>query len=155
MYINKTILLFSFLVFTLSCSKDNSTNQNNDFFPPVNFDININLILPDAAALQNPGGFVYRDGQGVGYKGIIIYNNFDNFIAFDRACPYKVDSACSRIFVSSNNTNLQCGQGNNRCCASEFFITTGTVNKGPADRPLRQYFVTRNGNFLRVTSYPQ
>lgn len=149
--------LYIITVFFLfgSCEKDKSASQNNDFFPPVNFDININLLFPDAAPLQNMGGFIYRDGQAVGYKGIIIYNNFDEFLAFDRACPYKVDSACSRIFMADNNSKFQCGSGNNKCCASEFFLSTGTPSKGPADRPLRQYFVTRNGNYLRVTSYPQ
>lgn len=149
--------LYIITVFCLfgSCEKDKSASQNNDFFPPVNFDININLLFPDAAPLQNMGGFIYRDGQAVGYKGIIIYNNFDEFLAFDRACPYKVDSACSRIFMADNNSKFQCGSGNNKCCASEFFLSTGTPSKGPADRPLRQYFVTRNGNYLRVTSYPQ
>lgn len=149
--------LYIIVVFILfgSCEKDKSASQNNDFFPPVNFDININLLFPDAAPLQNMGGFIYRDGQAVGYKGIVIYNNFDEFLAFDRACPFKVDSACSRIFMADNNSKFQCGSGNNKCCASEFFLSTGTPSKGPADRPLRQYFVTRNGNFLRVTSYPQ
>ena len=142
-------------VFIMACEKDKSATQNNDFFPPVNFDININLLLPDAAPLQNMGGYIYRDGQAVGYKGIVIYNNFDEFVAFDRACPYKVDSACSRIYMADNNSKFQCGSGNNRCCASEFFLTTGTPSKGPADRGLRQYYVTRNGNYLRVTSYPQ
>ncbi|MFA9212230.1 MAG: hypothetical protein ACEQSR_00085 [Candidatus Methylacidiphilales bacterium] len=149
LYISVVFILFG------SCEKDKSASQNNDFFPPVNFDININLLFPDAAPLQNTGGFIYRDGQAVGYKGIVIYNNFDEFLAFDRACPYKVDSACSRIFMADNNSKFQCGSGNSRCCASEFFLSTGTPSKGPADRPLRQYFVTRNGNYLRVTSYPQ
>lgn len=136
----------------LSCEKDKSASQNNDFFPPVNIDFQINLVLPDAAPLQNMGGFIYRNE---GYKGIIIYNNFDELIAFDRACPYKVDSVCSKIYMANNNANYQCGNGNNRCCASEFFLTTGTPSKGPADKPLRQYFVTRIGNNVRVTSYPQ
>jgi nitrite reductase/ring-hydroxylating ferredoxin subunit len=143
------------IILLTACEKDKSATQNTDFFPPVNFDINVNLVLPDAAPLQNQGGFVYRDGQGVGYKGIIIYNNFDDYLVFDRACPYKVDSACSRIFMANNNSNFQCGSGTNRCCASEFFLSTGTVSKGPADRPLRQYYVSKNGNYLRVTSFPQ
>jgi nitrite reductase/ring-hydroxylating ferredoxin subunit len=148
-------LVIVFSVFNFACDKDKSNTQNNDFFPPVNFDISINLVLPDAAPLQNVGGFIYRDGQGVGYKGIIIYNNFEELIAFDRACPYKVDSSCSRIFMSDNISKYQCGSSTNRCCESEFFLSTGTPSKGPADKPLRQYFVTRNGNFIRVTSFPQ
>ncbi|MFZ4796029.1 MAG: hypothetical protein ACOYMA_00955 [Bacteroidia bacterium] len=143
------------MILLASCEKDKSATQNTDFFPPVNFDINVNLVLPDAAPLQVQGGYMYRDGQAVGYKGIIIYNNFDEFIAFDRACPYKVDSACSRIYMADNNSKFQCGSDKNRCCASEFFLSTGTVSKGPADRPLRQYFVTRSGDYLRVTSFPQ
>jgi len=151
----KTLLFIIALFLFAACEKDKSASQNSDFFPPVNFDINVNLVLPDAAPLQVQGGYIYRDGQAVGYKGIIIYNNFDEFLAFDRACPYKVDSACSRIYMASNNTNYQCGNGNNRCCKSEFFLSTGTVSKGPAERPLRQYFVTRSGDYLRVTSFPQ
>jgi nitrite reductase/ring-hydroxylating ferredoxin subunit len=151
----KYLYIITAFVLACSCEKDKSASQNNDFFPPVNFDININLLFPDAAPLQNMGGFIYRDGQAVGYKGIIIYNNFDEFLAFDRACPYKVDSNCSRIFMADNNAKFQCGSGNNKCCGSDFFLSTGTPSKGPADRPLRQYFVTKNGNFLRITSYPQ
>lgn len=151
----KTVKLLLIIALFAACEKDKSANQNNDFFPPVNFDISINLMLPDASALQNAGGYIYKDGQAVGYKGIIIYNYFNDYLAFDRACPYKVDSSCSRIFMADNNSKYQCGSGNNRCCQSEFFLSTGTPSKGPADRALRQYFVTKSGNYLRVTSYPQ
>jgi len=148
----KKHFFFIVLILFFACEKDKSANQNNDFFPPVNIDISLNLVLPDAAPLQNIGGFIYRLE---GYKGIVIYNNFDEFIAFDRACPFKVDSACSRIYMADNNSKFQCGSGNTKCCDSEFFLSTGTPSKGPADRPLRQYIVTRNGNYLRITSFPQ
>lgn len=148
------VVLAAFACF-LSCDKNN-TVQNTDFFPPVLVDFYVNLSLPDAAALQFNGGYIYR--TGVGYRGIIIYNMFDNYTAFDRTCPYKVDSACSYVSVDSSATKMRCGQYKPtfvKCCDSEFNMTDGSVHKGPASRPLKQYYVSVATGQLHVTSFPQ
>lgn len=154
---NKILLVIAIATsIVCACEKDNNSIQNQDFFPPIVVDFYVNLSLPDAAALQFNGGWIYRNG--VGYRGIIIYRNFDNFLAFDRTCPYKTDSSCSFVSVDSSNIFMRCGQYNpnfNLCCASEFYLLEGSVKKGPANRPLKQYYVRESGGQIRVTSFPQ
>ncbi|MFN4083746.1 MAG: hypothetical protein ACK4K9_08960 [Bacteroidia bacterium] len=154
------ILLLSILY---SCKKKNTINQQDlDFFPPVNVDFTVNLSLPNYAGLNFPNGHAYEDNFG--YKGVVIYNTgFDGpeqFVAFDRTCPYKPDSICSRVSVDSTNIYFACGQLYQgrfvKCCSSRFFALNGTWIDGPAKRNLRQYFVYRFGsNILRITNVPR
>ncbi len=152
---NKYIFgLYIFFCITSCDKKSNTVDINNDFFPALNVDFYINLSLPSASPLLFPQGWVYQQG---GYKGIIVYKNSDEYIAFDRACPFKTDSLCSIVSVDSNNFLLRCGQYNPsfvKCCGSEFYISTGGVKKSPATRPLKQYYVKQEGNSLHVTSSP-
>jgi len=151
------ILLFS------QCSKKDSQNQqNSDFFPPVNVDFTVNLSLPSYAGLNFPNGFAYEDNYG--YRGVVIYNTGfsgpEQYVAFDRACPYKPDSSCSKVSIDSTNIYLRCGQLiQNKftpCCNSSFFALNGSYTSGAAKRNLRQYFVYQFGaNTLRISSVPK
>lgn len=149
------IVLFSAITLFSDCGKSaNGIDPNTDFFPSLNVDFYINLSLPSASPLLFPQGWIYQQG---GYRGIIVYRNFDEYVAYDRTCPYKTDSSCSYVSVDSNNTFMRCGQYNKsftKCCDSHFYLLNGTVKQGPANRPLKQYFVRQEGNNLHVTSSP-
>lgn len=162
---NKCIWLLTFgliLVFTGCKKKDTQNQQNTDFFPPVYVDFTVNLALPNYSSLIFPNGYAYENNYG--YKGVVIYNTgfggSNQYVAFDRTCPYKPDSACSRVIVDGTNVYLKCGSMVSGsfvpCCNSKFVAQNGGWVDGPAGRGLRQYFVFENGSgFLRITSMPQ
>ncbi len=154
--------LFLSCLFLLAgaCKKNSNNNQQiGDFFNPVYVDFYVNLDLPDAADLKFPNGFMYSN---FGYKGIVIYNTgfsgSDQYVAFDRACPYKTDSSCAIVSMENNALFLACGSysGNKfiTCCQSKFSAQNGGVVAGEAKRGLKQYFVSINGNQLRISSNP-
>ncbi len=140
-------------VFTLSTCKENSINNNNDFFTPVQVYLLINLNLPSYSPLTVPQGFVYETG---GNKGIVIYHTiYDEYVAFDRTCPHEPANSCSYISVDSSSTFYRCGQYNPSwipCCNSKFDPATGNATSGAAKRALRQYNVRRDGDNLIVTN---
>lgn len=161
----KTNIVYACLLLFLaySCKKKDTQNQQDvDFFPPVIVDFTVNLALPAYNNLTFPNGYAYEPSYG--YKGVVIYNTGfsgpEQFVAFDRTCPYKPDSVCSIVSVDSTNIYMRCAQlVNNRfqpCCNSKFFALNGGWVDGPANRNLRQYFVYQfGGNFLRITSTPR
>lgn len=164
---NKRIFLglLTVVVLLVQCRKDAKNITNNDFFTPVNVDFYINLDLPLYANLNFPNGWVYELNQGYKQRGVIVYNTGftgpDQYVAFDRSCPVKVDSSCAYVSVDSSTLYYRCGQYSGvggkfvPCCGSRFLASTGTQQSGPADRPLRQYYVTHAGSTLHVTNFPQ
>jgi len=153
-----------FMLFNVACKKDKQQVSNQDFFPSVLVDFYVNLDLPLYADLNFPNNHVYEKGQGYKQRGVIVYNTGfsgpDQFVAFDRSCPYKVDSACSVVSVDSSTLFYRCGQYTGAggkfvpCCNSKFVASNGGQTEGPADRPLRQYYVSLNGRILHITNTP-
>ncbi len=106
----------------------------------VNFTIYPNTLdyIPD-------GGYIYVTG---GYKGIIIYRNtHDEFLAFERACPYDplVDGA--RVEVESSGIIAT-----DPVCGSRFILTDGSPIQGPATVSLKQYRTRYDGYSLIVSN---
>jgi hypothetical protein len=103
-----------FMLFNVACKKDKQQVSNQDFFPSVLVDFYVNLDLPLYADLNFPNNHVYEKGQGYKQRGVIVYNTGfsgpDQFVAFDRSCPYKVDSTCSVVSVDSSTLFYRCGQ---------------------------------------------
>jgi hypothetical protein len=157
-----TLLL---LVCFANCKKDAKNVSNQDFFLAVNVDFYINLDLPLNADLNFPNGYAYQTGYGYRNRGVIVYNTGfsgpDQYVAFDRSCPYKVDSSCSIVSVDSSTLYYRCGQFTGSggkftpCCNSRFIAGNGSQVSGPADRGLKQYYVSVFGRQLRVTNTPQ
>ncbi|MCE2739994.1 MAG: hypothetical protein LW669_00770 [Sphingobacteriales bacterium] len=153
-----------FLIIGMACKKDKRQISNQDFFPAVNVDFYINLDLPLYSDLNFPNNYVYEPNYGYRQRGVIVYNTGfsgpDQFVAFDRSCPFKVDSSCSFVSMDSTNLYYRCGQYTGSkgsfipCCNSKFFASNGSQAQGPADRPLRQYYVTMSGRMLHVTNTP-
>lgn len=165
MKIKALFLVFCLTLIFAGCKKNGTQNQQNtDFFPPINVDFTINLALPSAAELIFPNGYFYENNYGNPGKGVIVYNTGfsgpDQYVAFDRTCPHKPDSSCSKVSMDSTNIYLKCGQYQNGkfvpCCNSKFIAINGGWVDGPAGRSLKQYYVSKfGGNFLHITSIPQ
>ncbi len=139
---NRIILLLTTTsIFLIGC---NEANQHPIPNLPVN--IYLNLSLPAYQELNNPGGWAYVNG---GSKGIIVYRNFDQFVALDRHSTYSPDSACAIAEVDSINFFSI----NDPCSDSKYNILDGTVTQGPAKWGLKQYYTTWDGGFnVQITN---
>ena len=89
---NIFILSSVFIFFAFSCDKKNNNNNNNNGSNQVNAVVNIYIYknTPEFFSLQVPGGWMYKQG---GNCGVIIYRidqneNNDDFVAFERNCPF-------------------------------------------------------------------
>ncbi len=162
---NKVMALILITIFFSACKKNNNTNNANiDFFSPVPVDFTINLDLPNAADLKFPNGYFIQTNAGYKQRGVMVYNTgfsgTEQYVAFDRTCPFKPDSSCSYISLDSSTLFFRCGQYNGMgkfspCCNSKFTAMNGSQVSGPATRGLRQYYVGNYGSQLRVTNTPQ
>lgn len=158
------ILLAAGILIGFSCRKNAIQVSSQDFFIPVQVDFYINMDLPLYSDLNFPNGYVIEKGQGYKQRGVIVYNTGfsgpDQYVAFDRSCPNKVDSSCSYVSVDSSAMYYRCGQytGVNGkfqpCCNSKFVAGNGSVVEGPALRGLKQYYVYVSGRQLHITNTP-
>ncbi len=129
-----------------------SCDDYEDPFPDVPVYLTVNLIIDNEVKV--PGNSVFF--PGVGYGGIITYCfQYDQYYAFDAACTYQTSPSCVVAEVENpqlcpcllDNFILTCP-----CCGSEFSSVDGSILKGPATRPLKQYNVSvlNNYNTLRI-----
>ena len=150
----KTAILIFFIVpLMFSCDDD----VDHDPIPSVHVNRTITLNTPSYSDLNPRGGYVYLDE---GYRGIIVYHSLDGeYFAFERACTYHPNSDCGIVSFRSSSIEMECGEyveedGEEvweECCGSKFY-TDGTVQSGPARRPLKQYNVTSRGNDLIISN---
>jgi nitrite reductase/ring-hydroxylating ferredoxin subunit len=134
-------LLLTYLIFLTSCKQDLS----DDAIPQGFFaDILLNLNAPENIALKNSGGSIQNNG---GVRGIIVYRNGSNYLAYERNCSYHPNDACATIEVHSSNLYMI-----DTCCGSSFGLDDGIPTGGPAWRPLRQYRTFLDGSTLTITS---
>lgn len=134
-------ILFLFLIgivflFVNSCDKD----ENETAIPYVYVDF---LIYPNTLDYIADGQWAYVSG---GYKGIIIYRPMnDQFMAYERACPFDPLVEGARVEVESSGIIAV-----DSVCGSRFLLTDGTPIAGPAGIPLKQYRTSYDGFVLRV-----
>jgi nitrite reductase/ring-hydroxylating ferredoxin subunit len=136
----RTILFFVVIIFQLfSCDRD-----RNNVIPNVLVDIEININNPEYIQISGPGGSMYLTG---GSRGIIVYRvSQDQFMAYDRHCPYNPTDDCGQVsFDTSSAVILK-----DACCSSQFLITDGSVHSGPATNSLKRYQTYFDGTILRV-----
>jgi nitrite reductase/ring-hydroxylating ferredoxin subunit len=127
------------LLLPFSCDKE---NQHTVPYTYVDFTINVESTMH--IELNAIGGWAYYTG---GYRGIIIYRaSTDEFMAFDRACPYHPfdPDALVRVFDPPIAVDTLCG--------SQFLLLDGSVITGPAKHPLRRYQTYFNYPYLQVTN---
>lgn len=133
------LVLITFGMF--SCRRDEPR------IPYVYVDFYINTTDPSFSALNAVGGWVYVTG---GSKGIIIYRKTQNdFMAYERHCPYDPEASCSRLEVESSGLLIE-----DPCCSSVYLITDGSPSSGPgtASGPVQQYHTSFDGMSIHVTN---
>lgn len=128
-------------VVALSSCKDDPVDSPVPYAP-------VNIVLyesdPQFFALNAVGGWTYLSG---GSRGIIVHRRAqDEFVAYDRHCPYKVEDPCGITEVSNNGFSIV-----DSCCGSTFSLYDGSVTKGPATLPLKGYFTSWYGNRVEIT----
>ena len=132
------------LLILSSCSKDND-NQNTAI-PYVEVNERISINDPQYSNLSNVGGWTYLTA---GSRGIILYRESTDVVrAYERHCTYDPQEVCSTV-------DMEIGllQANDYdCCGSVFNIATNGILKGPATRPLLEYDVVFDGNYVEVTN---
>ena len=129
------------IVLFAGCRKTDSSNG----IPYVQVNIQVYTTDPAFFNISAVGGWEYING---GSKGILIYRSSnDEFMAYDRHCPYKPEESCSRVFVDSSNIFAV-----DTCCGSQFVITTGEVTDGPSVESLKQYNTSFDGTVLTITN---
>jgi len=131
-----SILLLFALSFLYSCDKD------HDRIPYVYVNIQKSLDDPELNGLLIPGNFVYLTG---GVNGIILYRlNNEEFMAWERTCPYQPVNNC-KITIDDTNIFGVCP-----CCESKYSILDGTAQEGPSSYPLKSYQTYFDGLNIRI-----
>jgi len=134
------MLLLAALLFS-SCGKNEQ--QSSDQIPVVAVSFSINPNSTEYIHLNVVGGYEYLTG---GYRGILVYRkSVDEFVAFERACPYDWQLAAARVVVDSSGVMAYCP-----ACKSKYLILDGTVQNGPTKYPLKQYQANYDGTLLYV-----
>lgn len=131
---SRLIILVSSLLLCLSCK-----NEEEAPVGYVNFTIDPNS--PMYSNLNTVGGYEYLVG---GYRGVVVFRySWDEFFAYERACPKDNETAV--VVDTASSVILICPK-----CGSKFIYTDGTPIEGPAKSPLRSYSTHYDGNVLHV-----
>jgi len=118
--------------FILCAFLTNSCNDEKYPIPNVPVNVSINLDLPSYQPLTSPGGCVYVNG---GSRGLVVYRNFNEFIALDRHSTYNSQDACAIVIINPDNVF----ELKDTCSGSRFSIMNGAVIEGPAKFGLKRY----------------
>jgi hypothetical protein len=138
---NRIALVLTTMLVGFGCQKEG-------VYPIPNVPVNIvlNLNLPAYQNLNIPGGWAYVNG---GSRGIVVYRNFNAFIALDRHTTVYPDSVCAVAEVDTSNNFVLIDP----CSEAQYSITTGTALKEPAQWALKQYFTSWDGAYaLQITN---
>ncbi len=130
-------ILFPILIVLFSCK-----NQYEGI-PNINVNLYINIQNPQYQNLSGMGSWAYVEG---GSKGIIVFNlDNDNFLAYERHCPYDPQNSCSKISVDETNLFAV-----DTCCSSKYQLIDGSVIDGPGSLPLKGYNTSFDGNIIHI-----
>jgi Rieske Fe-S protein len=133
------LYIITILILFLGCTKTEDQN-----IPLYQVDITIYANNPSFNNISVPGTWTYVNG---GSRGIIIYRvSNEEFKAYDRHCTYEPNNSCGLVSVDATNITGVDGD----CCGSTFILTDGSVTKGPASLPLKQYQTSFDGSVLRI-----
>ncbi len=120
-------------------------DDNEDRIPNVR----VNIWLDLNTELATLGHYQARIINNEGVNGIILFRLHErDFNAFDLTCPYDPVNNC-KIEHIEEGLFARCP-----CCESEFnLVYDGSVQKGPAKRPLKQYRTTIQGSRLHISNF--
>lgn len=144
----KYIIPILIMLIFWSCTKDENKHPIPDIPIYLQYPISINdiefLHLRDvygAEILSNEGYF----GNGILIVNTGIYNGNNPYKAYDATCPYEIKQGCAIDLHESSISLVKCS-----CCGSQFEVSYGAVNKGPALYPLKTYKTAFDGEYIRV-----
>lgn len=124
-----------------SCSKEEAPPEIPYVY--VNFSIDPNGT--QYANLNYVNGWETVTG---GYKGILIFRRTINeFVAFERACPYDPVVTGSQVRVDTSGITCYCP-----ACNSKYIMYDGTPYEGVSRYPLKQYTTNYDGVRLYVSN---
>ena len=138
--VNITRLIVLTLII-LSCEKND--DNDNPFLPDVRFEKIININLPYYNDLKYNGGSYYINGLGI--KGVILFNLNDNIIAWEASCPNEKPSDCSTMEIKGLQAECKCNS-NLYSLANGQPLKINTNNSFP----MVAYFTEKSGNSLRI-----
>lgn len=141
------ILKYSFAVLAaailLSSAWSCGKTVEHPSIPNVAVNIQMDISSTMYVELSTIGGWVYITG---GYKGIVVYRvSPDEFVAYDRACPFNPTLPCERITMDPSGITMT-----DSCCSSNFSVLDGSIIRGPATIPLKRYNTQFDGQILRI-----
>ena len=137
----KLVVIILFLGL-FSCS--NSDDPNN-ILPNIPVNVTLYLNNPSNNNLLSVGGWVETAG---GIKGIVVYHaSFDNYLAYDLACPHLQPSACTKMIIEDGLT-MKC-----TCDNTKFALALGGAPQSGTLYPAKEYRVYKNGNELIITNF--
>ena len=141
---NYRVFFWFGLILAFSCSKD--TNLISPI-PDVIVREQLNLNSSEALPLKSRDGtFVYIKG---GLKGIIVYRRSqDNFLAFERKSPYRLEDSCG--IISGHSSYLYMIDSCHNCT----FDWQGQPTGGPCKDIMKQYQVQYLNNFTLLITNP-
>ncbi len=145
MRIIKLVGVTFFLIVLLSSAWSCKDKIPHDSIPEIAVNLYIDVNSTMYIELNTIGGWVYLTG---GYRGILIYRiSVDEFVAYDRGCPYDPFEAASRITMDPSG--ITCTDS---LCGSQFGILDGSVIQGPSTIPLKRYYTYFDGSILTVNN---
>ena len=137
LHLFRFLMIFAFLISLWSCNKEQQS------IPNVFVDFTITPSSTQYSNLNPVGGWEYVTG---GYRGILLYHfSQDEFIAFDRACPYDYKIASAQVQMEVSGITLV-----DSTCFSKYIILDGSPFAGPSKSSLKQYRTSYEGGYLHV-----
>ena len=140
----KLFLYMICFLFLLGCT-GNTENENCRFLVNINFNIPINISLPQYSQLQFAGNSIYIPNIANG--GVIVSSTGVDFLAWDARDPNHPQTECSILVNSGLNATCGCDDKNT------YNLVTGQATGSKAlPCSLRNYRVERNGSTLFISN---
>ena len=143
--------LFIVLCALLGVAACGAKNDNQPLIPYAPVNLSLVLTNQEYVNLRANNGAVTLPVQGPagngGVKGVIVVRqNANTYLAFERNCPYRPYDACATVALDRSRLFMR-----DSCCNSQFDLQ-GQITGGPAPRPLKQYSTSLQGNILNITN---
>lgn len=140
------LYLILIAVLPLTSCEDDDRRYNNPNLIDLNFQVEVNLNLPQYSQLQFVGNSATLSSFGI--KGIVIHNvNGNQFTAFELSDPNHPPSSCSKMTISGIEASCPCATDDNR-----YSILTGQPLSGNGEYGMKPYRLERDGNILLISN---
>ena len=130
-----------FLVFFTACKKEEQRPEIPYVY--VNFSLD-----PNSTQYINLNAVLGWETVYGGYNGILIFrSSINEFMAFERACPYDPLVPGAQIRVEASSITCFCP-----ICGSKYILTDGSPYEGPSHWPLKPYNTIYQANILYISN---